>query len=87
MVGTVFNQALTSLPGGSLEITRIVPFIQDMFGVPKAGSVSVSDKFDRKSWPLHLAAREEISNQEETCSFTQLSCLYILIIKYYFLKF
>ena len=49
MVGTVFNQALTSLPGGSLEITRIVPFIQDMFGVPKAGSVSVSDKFDRKS--------------------------------------
>ena len=80
------NRALPSLHGDS-EILRTIPLIQDMFGVPKAGTVSVSDKFDRKSWPLHLAARKEISNQEETCSFSQLSCLYILIIKHYlFLK-
>ena len=78
-----FNRALPSLQGDS-EVPRTIPLIQDMFGVPKAGSVSVSDKFDRKSWPLHLAARKEISNQEETCSFSKLSCLYVLIIKHYF---
>ena len=42
------NRALPSLHGDS-EILRTIPLIQDMFGVPKAGTVSVSDKFDRKS--------------------------------------
>ena len=42
------NRALPSLHGDS-EILRKIPLIQDMFGVPKAGTVSVSDKFDRKS--------------------------------------